>query len=540
MSTEVSPESRPGLLRSSAVVGTMTMLSRVLGLVRDVILAAVIGASANADAFFIAFKIPNFLRRLFAEGAFAQAFVPVLAECRENGGQAAVRGLIDRVAGVLGGVLFLLTAVTLLAAPLVAGIFAPGYIAQPEKFALTADLIRITFPYLMLISLTGMCGAILNSYGRFAVPAFTPVLLNISLIGAALLAAPYFSEPAFALAWGVLFAGLIQLLFQMPFLYRLDLVPRPRWEPRHPGVRQVMTLMIPALFGVSVSQLNLLFDTVLASFLPTGSVSWLYYSDRLTELPLGVFAIAVATVIMPTLAAHKSAARDEDYSKTLDWAVRSVLLVGVPASLALLLLAEPILISLFHYGALSERDIAMSALSLRAYSLGLCAFMLIKVLAPGFYARQDMVTPVRIGIRAMVANMVMNVIFVVPLMFYFGVGHVGLALATSLSAFLNAGLLWKGLLQIGVYHFDPRWRRYLTRLVFASLCMSLALFYTTPDQASWLIWRWDQRALSILALCGLGLTVYILALWIAGARLSELRAPSVTGSKVRSETDSST
>ncbi|EED31035.1 integral membrane protein MviN [gamma proteobacterium NOR5-3] len=539
MSTEASPESSPGLLRSSAVVGTMTMLSRVLGLARDVILAAVIGASANADAFFIAFKIPNFLRRLFAEGAFAQAFVPVLAECRENGGQAAVRALVDRVAGVLGGVLFLLTALTLLAAPLVAGLFAPGYIAQPEKFALTADLIRITFPYLMLISLTGMCGAILNSYGRFAVPAFTPVLLNISLIGAALLAAPYFAEPAFALAWGVLFAGLVQLLFQMPFLYRLDLVPRARWEPQHPGVRQVMTLMIPALFGVSVSQLNLLFDTVLASFLPTGSVSWLYYSDRLTELPLGVFAIAVATVIMPTLAAHRSAARDEDYAKTLDWAVRSVLLVGVPASLALLLLAEPILISLFHYGALSERDIAMSALSLRAYSLGLCAFMLIKVLAPGFYARQDMVTPVRIGIKAMVANMVMNVIFVLPLMFYFGVGHVGLALATSLSAFLNAALLWKGLLRMQVYHFDPQWRPYLMRLGFACLCMALALVLATPDQEAWLGWRWDQRAISILALCGLGLSVFLLALGLAGARLADLRAPAVGGSVSGPDSDAS-
>jgi putative peptidoglycan lipid II flippase len=282
-----------------------------------------------------------------------------------------------------------------------------------------------------------------------------------------------------------------------------------------------------------------LFDTVLASFLPTGSVSWLYYSDRLTELPLGVFAIAVATVIMPTLAAHRSAARDEDYAKTLDWAVRSVLLVGVPASLALLLLAEPILISLFHYGALSERDIAMSALSLRAYSLGLCAFMLIKVLAPGFYARQDMVTPVRIGIKAMVANMVMNVIFVLPLMFYFGVGHVGLALATSLSAFLNAALLWKGLLRMQVYHFDPQWRPYLMRLGFACLCMGLALVLATPDQGAWLGWRWDQRAMNILALCGLGLSVFLLALGLAGARLAELRAPAVSGSVSGPDSDAS-
>jgi putative peptidoglycan lipid II flippase len=503
----------------------MTMLSRVLGLARDVILAAVVGASANADAFFIAFKIPNFLRRLFAEGAFAQAFVPVLAECREKGGQAAVRALVDRIAGVLGGTLLLITIVTMFAAPLVAGLFAPGYITQPAKFALTADLIRITFPYLMLISLTGMCGAILNSYGRFAVPAFTPVLLNLSLISAALLAAPHFSEPAFALAWGVLFAGLIQLLFQMPFLYRLNLVPKPRWEPKHEGVRQVMTLMLPALFGVSVSQLNLLLDTVIASFLPTGSVSWLYYSDRLTELPLGVFAIAVATVIMPSLAAHKAAARETDYSRTLDWAVRTVLLVGVPASLALLVLAEPILISLFHYGALTERDIAMSALSLRAYSLGLCAFMLIKVLAPGFYARQDMVTPVRIGIKAMVANMLMNLIFVVPLVLYFGIGHLGLALATSFSAFLNAGLLWRGLRREGVYHFDPCWRRYLLRLLGGCLMMTLVLVMATPAVEDWLAWDWFGRGLRIALLCGLGLAVYLATLWLGGARLSDLRAP---------------
>ncbi|WP_439100700.1 murein biosynthesis integral membrane protein MurJ [Congregibacter sp.] len=535
----MTPKSSPGLLRSSAVVGMMTMLSRVLGLARDVILAAVIGASANADAFFIAFKIPNFLRRLFAEGAFAQAFVPVLAECRENGGQAAVAALVDRVAGVLGGVLIVLTTLTLLAAPMVAGVFAPGYIAQPQKFALTADLIRITFPYLMLISLTGMCGAILNSYGRFAVPAFTPVLLNLSLIGAALLAAPHFSEPVLALAWGVLFAGLIQLLFQLPFLYRLDLVPRPRWEPRHPGVRQVMTLMIPALFGVSVSQLNLLFDTVLASFLPTGSVSWLYYSDRLTELPLGVFAIAIATVIMPALSAQKSAAREDDYARTLDWAVRSVLLVGVPASLALLILAEPILISLFHYGALSERDIAMSALSLRAYSLGLCAFMLIKVLAPGFYARQDMVTPVRIGIRAMVANMAMNIVFVVPLTFYYGVGHVGLALATSLSAFLNAALLWRGLRREGVYRFDPVWRKYLVRLLLACTCMAVVLLLTTPSEGLWLDWSWGQRALRIVAVCFTGAVSYLLVLWLAGMRPADLRAPSFTTSKPAAEGGSS-
>lgn len=503
----------------------MTSLSRVLGLARDIILAAVLGASANADAFFIAFKIPNFLRRLFAEGAFAQAFVPVLAASRQRGGDAAVRDLLDRVAAALGAVLLALTGLTLLAAPLVAALFAPGYLAQPEKFALTADLIRITFPYLMLISLTGLCGAVLNSYGRFAVPAFTPVLLNLALIGAAVLAAPAFAEPAFALAWGVLLAGVIQLLFQVPFLYRLDLLPRPRWDPRHPGVRRVLALMAPALFGVSVSQLNLLLDTVLASFLPTGSVSWLYYSDRLTELPLGVFAIAVATVIMPTLSAHSAAARGAAYARTLDWAVRSVLLVGLPAALALALLAEPILITLFAYGALTERDIAMAGVSLRAYALGLCAFMLIKVLAPGFYARQDLRTPVRYGIWAMAANMLLNLLLVAVLMRAFGIGHAGLALATSLSAWFNAGLLWRGLLRAGVYRFDALWRRCLPAMALAVTGLLAALLWATPAAPFWIAASAPTRALCMAGLCALGLLVYAATLRLAGLRLVELRAP---------------
>ena len=515
----------PGLLRSSAVVGSMTMLSRVLGLVRDIVLAAFIGASANADAFFVAFKIPNFLRRLFAEGAFAQAFVPVLSDYREAGGQAAVRELVDRVAGVLGGALVLLTVITVVAAPLVAGVFAPGFLRQPEKFALTADLIRITFPYLLLISITGLCGAILNSYGRFAVPAFTPVLLNLTLIAAAALAAPAFAEPAFALAWGVAFAGLVQLLFQLPFLYRLDLVPRPRWDTRHPGVRRILWLMVPALFGVSVSQINLLLDTVLASFLPTGSVSWLYYSDRLTELPLGVFGIAIATVILPSLSADQSAARGERFALTLDWAVRSVLLVAVPATVALVVLAEPILVTLFQYGALSPQDVSMSAHSLRAYALGLCAYMLIKVLAPGFYARQDMVTPVSIGIRAMLANMLLNVAFVIPLMLYFNLGHVGLALATSVAAYLNAVLLWRGLLREAVYRFSPAWRAYALRLLSATLVMLAVLLSLVAPIEDWLSWGWLQRSLQLALLCGAGGGVYLLVHALTGTRLDHLRTP---------------
>ena len=515
----------PGLLRSSALVGSMTMTSRVLGLLRDVAIATFVGASANADAFFVAFKIPNFLRRLFAEGAFSQAFIPVLADYKAEGNVVAVKRLVDRVAGVLGGSLLFITAISMFAAPVITMIFAPGFVSQPEKFRLTSEMIRITFPYLMLISMTGFCGAILNSYGRFAVPAFTPVFLNLSLIFAALVAAPWFEVPVFALAWGVLFAGVIQLLFQFPSLYRLELVPRPRWDTKDEGVRRILTLMVPALFGVSVSQINLLLDTVLASFLPTGSVSWLYYSDRLAELPLGIFGIAIATVILPNLSAHRAAARQGHFSGTLDWAMRCVLLIGVPSALALLLLAQPILITLFQYGKLTSTDVYMSALSLQAYSIGLIAFMLVKVLAPGFYARKDTATPVKIGIVAMVANMFLNLLLALPLMYFWNIGHVGLALATSLAAMLNAALLLRGLVKRDFFQVQPGWALFLRRLLFACACLVVAILWLLPEQQVWLQWHWWRRTGELLLLSAIGVAVYFVAHWLLGTRMSHLRAP---------------
>ncbi len=517
------PTQPRSLLRSSAVVSIGTMMSRVLGLVRDVVLAMLVGAAANADAFFVAFKIPNFLRRLFAEGAFAQAFVPVLSDTRERGGQAAVQALIDRVAGALGASLLALTLLTILAAPVVALVFAPGFSSDPAKLALTAELIRITFPYLLLISLTGFAGGILNSYGRFAVPAFTPVLLNLSLIAAALFLAPRFAEPTFALAWGVLIAGLAQLLFQLPALHGLGLTPRPRWDLQHEGVRRIMTLMVPALFGVSVSQINLLLDTVLASLLPDGSVAWLYYSDRLMELPLGVFAIAIATVILPTLSAQRAQAAGQAFGATLDWAVRMVLLVAVPATVALALLAPQILTTLFQYGAFTGDDVARASHSLRAYTLGLTAFMLIKVLAPGYYAREDMKRPVRIGIIAMVANMVLNPLLVFPLLWQYNLGHVGLALATSLSAWLNAALLYRGLLRDSVMAPTQALRWLLPRLLIAVLAMGAVLHFLSPETHLWLDWSWWQRGLRIAGLVAAGLVSYSLTLLMLGLRPATLR-----------------
>ncbi|MAB04150.1 MAG: murein biosynthesis integral membrane protein MurJ [Candidatus Puniceispirillum sp.] len=513
----------PALLRSSATVGAATMLSRVLGLVRDVVLANVIGANGNADAFFVAFKIPNFLRRLFAEGAFAQAFVPVLADTREKGGLKAVRELVDRVAGVLGGTLLVLTLLTIFASPVVATIFAPGFLRDPAKLALTGNLIKITFPYLLLISLTGFAGAILNTYHRFAVPALTPVLLNLSLIAAALWLTPAFEEPAFALALGVLIAGFAQLLFQVPALAGIDLVPRPRWAPEHDGVKRILVLMVPALFGVSVSQINLLLDTVLASLLPTGSVSWLYYSDRLTELPLGVFAIAIATVILPTLSGQRARADDPAFSETLSWAIRSVLLIAIPATVALAFLAEPLLVTLFQYGAFEAQDRVMAAVSLQAYSLGLGAFMLVKVLAPGFYAREDMKTPVRIGIIAMGTNMVLNLLFVLPLLWWFNIGHAGLALATSVSAWLNAALLYRGLRLDGVLSITGIPVGWMVRVVLATLLMTLVLWWFTPNITLWENWDAWHRGYRLVGLCFGGLCAYAIGLWIQGLRPSMLR-----------------
>lgn len=507
----------PGLLRSGMVVSVMTMLSRVLGMVRDIVVAAFFGSQSEADAFFIAFKIPNFMRRLFAEGAFNQAFVPVLSEYRTKRSLAEVKELVDRVAGTLGITLVAITALGVAGAPLLITLFAPGFHGDTEKLALASDMLRITFPYLLLISLTALCGSILNSYGRFAVPAFTPVLLNLSMIGATLLLTPYFDQPIMALAWGVFMAGVVQLLFQLPFLAQIRLLPIPRPDRKHEGVKRIMTLMLPALFGVSVSQINLLLDTVLASFLETGSISWLYYADRLSELPLGAFGIAIGTVILPALSRQHAGDDPRAFAATLDWAVRMVLLVGVPAALALLLLADPLIATLFHYGAMTERDVAQAAAALRAYSVGVLTFMLIKVLAPGFFARQDMKTPVRIAVICMVVNMVFNLILIWPL------AHVGLALATSLSALLNAGLLWWGLRKAGIFQAQPGWLGFALRLTGACAAMAAVVLWLAPGIDQWFAWGWREKALQMAILVLAGGGIFVVVLLALGLRLKHLR-----------------
>lgn len=505
------------LLSSGLIVSSMTFISRILGLVRDIVIATLAGAGGAADAFFVAFKIPNFLRRLFAEGAFNQAFIPVLSEYTQQKTKAELRLLIDAAAGCLGLVLLAVTVVAVLAAPVLVWIFAPGFANDPVKQALTADLLRLTFPYLLLISLTAFAGSILNTWGRFAVPALTPVFLNLSLIGSALFLTPLLGSAATALAWGVLIAGMVQLMFQLPFLAQLGLLPYPKPQWKHEGVQRILRLMAPAIFGVSVSQINLLLDTLLASFLQDGSVGWLYYADRLVELPLGVFGIAIATVILPSLSRQYSQANSEQFARLLDWALRLVLLIGLPSSLALVLLAQPLLITLFQYGAMTSHAIQMSATALQAYAIGLLAFMLIKVLAPGYFARQNTRTPVKIGIQAMAANMVFNLILIWPL------AHVGLALATSASAFLNAGLLAKGLIKEKVLVFATGWQKFWLQLIVSLAAMLAFLLFFNPEAQIWLDASIMQRLLRLGFLVAGGAIIYVGVLFAMGLRLADLK-----------------
>lgn len=500
------------------------MASRVLGLIRDIVLASVLGAGGAMDAFTIAQKIPNFFRRLFAEGAFSQAFIPVLSEYREKGTQAAVKELVDKVAGCLGSILLLVTVIGVLGAVGLAYVFGYGYADQPEKFGLLTDLVRITFPYLMLISLTGFAGAILNSYDRFAIPAVTPVFLNVFMIAAALLVADFFPNPAYALAWSIVAAGVFSLLFQLPFLRQIHLLPSPKLDWSHPGVKRILVLMAPALFGVSVSQLNLLLDSMIATMLGDGAVSWLFFSDRLVELPLGVFGVAIATVIMPGLSRLSAAHSGEKFSQMLDWAIRFVVLIALPATLALIILAEPILCTLFYHGEMTLSDVMMSSYSLKAYALGLFAFMLIKVLVPGYFARQDMKTPVRIGVIAIVANIVMKPLAVVPLAMLWGLGHVGLAFTTAMAAYVNAFLLYRGLRKAQVYSPAGNWPQLWLRYGMANLAMVAVLVGFLLVWNQWSEWGAIERILRLAVVCVAGFAAYLLALFAVGVRLRDFKA----------------
>lgn len=503
------------LFKSTAIVGSMTLTSRLLGFVRDMLIARLFGVDLATDAFFVAFKIPNFLRRLFTEGAFAQAFVPVLADCKAHGSQAALKQFVDRTAGTLTLVLMLITILGMIVAPVLITLFAPGFIWKGTQYELAVQMLRITFPYLFFISSVAFAGGILNAHGKFAIPALTPALLNICMIAAAIWLAPLMAEPVVALAWGVFIAGIVQVLFQIPALMQLGMVPRLRLDFNDADVKRMMGLMLPAILAVSVTQINLLLDTLMASFLPAGSVSWLYYSDRLVEFPLGIFGIALATVILPSLSRNHAAQDAKAFSNSLDWGLRLVLLIGMPATIGLLVLAEPILSTLFQYKEFGADDVHLAGQSLMAYSLGLLGFILIKVLAPGFTSRQEMKTPVRYGLYAIVANIVLNVVLMLSM------AHAGLALATSLSAFLNAYLLLGKLLKEKVYQPAPGWPLLFLRILLASGVMAAGLYYFV-DAGRWMQWSVLDRTVNLLMWVVIGCVAYALALALTGLRIKHL------------------
>lgn len=520
-----------GLFRSGMIVSAMTMISRILGLVRDAVVANLLGASAAADVFLFANRIPNFLRRLFAEGAFAQAFVPVLSDIKEQQGDDKVRFFVAQAAGTLGTILLLVTIFGVVASPVIAALFGTGWFIDwwqggpdADKFELASSLLKFTFPYLFFVSLVALSGAVMNVYNRFAVAAFTPVLLNISIILCAIFLHDKFSVGAYSLAIGVFVGGVVQLLFQLPFLYRAKMLAPPRWGWQDENVKKVRKLMLPALFGVSISQINLLLDTVIASLLMTGSIAWLYYSDRLIEFPLGLFGIGIATVILPSLSKLHSSKKGSDFQDTLDWGVRFVIFLGIPAMVGLMVISPLIITVLFDHGAFSSDEIDhVKAVSfgVMAYSVGLVSFMLIKVLAPGFYSRQDTKTPVKIGVITLVLNMVFN-IMLAPF-----IGYLGLALATSMSASCNAFLLYRQLKKEQVYQFSSMSGWFTLKCIAASIVMGASVLYLNSYYA-WQTWHFTQQLLLLGALLLIAGFMYFLTLFILGVRLNTIKNVATT------------
>lgn len=510
------------LWRSTVIVSAMTMLSRVMGLVRDIVLLNVFGAGKDFDTFVVAFRIPNFFRRLFAEGAFSQAFIPVLTEYKSTRAHAEVQILISRVFGCLSIFMSLLTAFAMIVAPAIIYVYAPGFHADPEKFALATDMFRLTIPYLFFMSLTAFASSILNSYGSFTTPAFAPVLLNAAMIAGALWLTPYMATPIMALGWSVVAAGILQLAIQIPELWRRNLLIPPKIDFKYEGVDRIMKLMLPAIFGMSVTQINLLLNTIWASFMQDGSVSWLYSAERMTELPLGLIGVAIGTVILPSLSERNAEHDQNKFRLMMDWGTKVIVLVGVPASIALFMLSTPIIQALFQRGAFTIEDTQMTALALQCMSAGVISFMLIKVFAPGFFARQDTKTPVRVGIMAVVANAVLNIVFIGFFkLIDWHAEHMALALSSSCSALVNAGMLYFYLHKRNIFRLGSHWKKLALQFLVANAAMIAALWYALTwyngDASQWI------RVAEVIGLCVVGVVAYGIALLVAGFRPRDLK-----------------
>lgn len=503
------------LLKSLAAVSSMTMFSRVLGFARDAIVARVFGAGMATDAFFVAFKLPNLLRRIFAEGAFSQAFVPILAEYKSKQGDDATRVFVSYVSGLLTLALAVVTVLGMIAAPWVITITAPGFADTADKFALTSQLLRITFPYILLISLASLVGAILNTWNRFSVPAFAPTFLNISMIGFALFAAPYFHPPVLALAWAVTVGGVLQFLYQLPHLKKIGMLVLPRVNFKDAGSMRVVKQMGPAILGVSVSQISLIINTIFASFLVSGSVSWMYYADRLMEFPSGVLGVALGTILLPSLSKSFASGNHDEYSRLMDWGLRLCFLLALPSAVAIGILAKPLTVALFQYGKFTAFDAAMTQRALVAYSVGLMGLIVVKVLAPGFYSRQDIKTPVKIAIVTLIMTQLMNLAFIGPLK------HAGLSLSIGLAACLNASLLYWQLRKKNIFTPQPGWRTFLLRLIVAVLVMSAALVGMMHIMPEWSHGTMPYRIMRLMAVVAVGIVAYFATLLALGFKIKE-------------------
>jgi putative peptidoglycan lipid II flippase len=509
------------LLKSLAAVSSMTMFSRVLGFARDAIVARVFGAGMATDAFFVAFKLPNLLRRIFAEGAFSQAFVPILAEYKSKQGEDATRVFVSYVSGLLTLALAIVTLVGMLAAPWVITLTAPGFADTADKFALTSQLLRITFPYILLISLASLVGAILNTWNRFSVPAFAPTFLNVSMIGFALFAAPYFHPPVLALAWAVTVGGVLQLFYQLPHLKKIGMLVLPRINLKDTGSMRVVKQMGPAILGVSVSQISLIINTIFASFLASGSVSWMYYADRLMEFPSGVLGVALGTILLPSLSKSFASGNHDEYNRLMDWGLRLCFLLAVPSAVALGILAKPLTVSLFQYGKFTAFDAAMTQRALVAYSVGLVGLIVLKVLAPGFYSRQNIKTPVKIAIVTLIMTQLMNLAFIGPLK------HAGLSLSIGLAACLNASLLYWQLRKQKIFTPEPGWGKFLGRLVAAVLVMSAVLLGVMHVMPEWSQGTMPFRIMRLMVVVVAGIAAYFATLLVLGFRVKEFARRTV-------------
>ena len=506
------------LLKTLATVSSMTMISRLLGFVRDMIIARVFGAGMATDAFFVAFKLPNMLRRVFAEGAFSQAFVPIFSEYKNKKTEEEAREFLAKVAGMLSFVLLLVTAAGIIAAPWIVMVTASGFSKNPDKFQLTVELLRMTFPYIFLISLSSLVGSVLNSYHKFSVPAFTPTFLNIAFILCALFLAPYFDPPVLVLGFAVLVGGVLQLIYQLPYLEKIGMLVWPKFSLRDSAVIRVLKQMGPAILGVSVAQISLVINTIFASWLPDGSVSWMYYADRLMEFPTGILGVALGTILLPTLSKHAVNASTEEFSKLLDWGIRLSLLLSLPAALGLAVLSMPLIATLFVRGAYTLNDAVQTQYALIAYTVGLTGMILVKVLAPGFYARQNIKTPVKVAIITLCTTQLMNLIF------FWHLKHAGLALSIGLGACLNASILLYLLHKHKIYQFQAGWWLFLGKIAIALVCMGGVLWgLNTGLNLDWLTTSTTFKIIQLTTLIILGSGVYFTVLFLLGFRMHHFK-----------------